>query len=435
MTTYEATIDFPFNSLVLGQPQAMQGGGSWFTKLTINDGIILIQLPKCNMKNGIVKTKRVTYTDLMYSNVKYEQVLSEWVETLEETCKNLIDKKKHLWFSNELSRDDLETMMTSITRLYKSGSKVLMRSYIDTSRRNGNLKCHIYDENERILDSDEIKDNSYMIPLIQLEGIKFTSRSFDIELKLVQVMVLEDKEELAFTKNCMIKKKSPSKVNENIELAKPLEDDNSDESGSKISSNDYEVEGVFLKKEEQVTKDENTLEHSEDNENTLENADVEKTLENAVDDKATIEGPDLGNNELSEVAIDLNNLDDAEIEESVSSEEGNNDSMSSLTDSVEPDLQEISIEVKDEISPKLEEVELNVKDNEEVLTLKKPNEVYYEIYKAAREKAKHMRNVALEAYLEAKQIKTKYMLDDLNDSDEDFDFDIEDSKVSGITSV
>jgi len=425
MTTYEATLDFPFKSLTLGQPQAMQGGGSWFTKLTINDGIILIQLPKCNMKNGIVKTKRVTYTDFMYSNVKYEQVLSEWVESLEEACKNLIDKKKHLWFSNELSREDLETMMTSMTRLYKSSTKILMRSYIDTSRRNGNLKCHIYDENERILDSDEIKGNTYMIPLIQLEGIKFTSRSFDIELKLVQVMVLEDKEELSFTKSCMIKRKPSSKVNEKIGLEKPLEDDNSNESEGKISSNEEDAEGIFLKKK---IVDENTLENSEKNENTLEKLDDENTLEN----EAVLESSDLGNNELSEVAIDLNNLDDAEVEESVSSDYNNNDSMSSLTESVDPDLQEISIEVKDEISPKIEEVELNVKDNDEILTLKKPNEVYYEIYKAAREKAKHMKKVALEAYLEAKQIKTKYMLDDLNDSDDDFYFDIEDSEVSGI---
>ena len=44
-----------------------------------------------------------------------------------------------------------------------------------------------------------------------------------------------------------------------------------------------------------------------------------------------------------------------------------------------------------------------------------------------------MRKVALEAYLEAKQIKTKYMLEDLDDSDEEFDFT--ENEVSGLTSV
>ncbi len=42
------------------------------------------------------------------------------------------------------------------------------------------------------------------------------------------------------------------------------------------------------------------------------------------------------------------------------------------------------------------------------LSLKNPNEIYLGIYKAAKEKAKHMRKAAIEAYLEAKDIKTKY---------------------------
>ena len=66
----------------------------------------------------------------------------------------------------------------------------------------------------------------------------------------------------------------------------------------------------------------------------------------------------------------------------------------------------------------LQEVNLEV-DDAEPITLKKPNEVYYEIYKAARKKAKTMRRAAIEAFLEARNIKTKFMLEDLDDSDDD----------------
>ena len=59
------------------------------------------------------------------------------------------------------------------------------------------------------------------------------------------------------------------------------------------------------------------------------------------------------------------------------------------------------------------------------MQLKKPNEVYYEIYKCARERAKHMRKVAVEAFLEAKQIKSKYMLEDIDDSDDSDTLSIE----------
>ena len=449
MTTYEATSEFPFEKMVLGQPQAMQGGGSYFTKLTVDNSPILLQMPKCNMKNGIIKTKRVTYCDLMYGKNNYEKLLSEWVEKLEETCQDLIDHKKHLWFSNELSRDDLETMMSSLVRLYRSGSKALMRTYIDTSRRNGNLKCHIYDENERILDSDKVTDKSVVIPLIQIEGIKFTSRSFDVELKLVQLMVLEEKEELVFNKNCMIKRRSP--VPEKVNLEKTLEKDEE----SNVSSSNASISDENISEENKIALDTTAVDPStaipsteNPTQNIIEEVELKETennnqitlenIENELDNADKSSTASLGNNELEEVTLSLDNLDNAEVDvdsQDSNEEKSKNDDVSSLTTELsEPELKEITIEVQEELSPKtdIEEVELNVKDNDQIMTLKKPNEVYYEIYRAAREKAKHMRKVALEAYLEAKQIKTKYMLDDLDESDEDFDF--EEDEISAVGS-
>lgn len=431
MTTFEANKEFPFEKMVLGQPQAMQGGGSYFTKLTIENKPILMQLPKCNMKNGIVKTKRITYCDLMYEKSNFDEKLSEWVESLEETCQNLIDTKKHLWFSNDLTKDDLETMMSSLVRLYKSGSKALMRTYVDVSRRNGNLKCHIYDENERIVDSNTITEKTLMIPLIQIEGIKFTSRSFDVELKLIQIMVLEEKEEVAFNKSCMIKRRSPIPM-ENLKLEKSLENDNVTDS---TDNSEIEIDENSVKSE--TSKVNNNHEEEDNNKTEIEmKSDDNITLENVEEETSGKKDSILGNENLEEVELSLDNLDDAEVFDSEeNSVVDNEDKVSSLTEESLPDLEEITLEVKDELSPRLgiEEVELNIKDNTEPITLKRPNEVYYEIYKAAREKAKHMRKVALEAYLEAKQIKTKYMLEDLDDSDEEFDFT--ENEMSGLTSV
>ena len=56
-------------------------------------------------------------------------------------------------------------------------------------------------------------------------------------------------------------------------------------------------------------------------------------------------------------------------------------------------------------------------DNLECITLKKPNEFYYEIYQKAKEKAKKAKKEMMIAYLEAKNIKKTYMLNDLDGSD------------------
>jgi hypothetical protein len=71
----------------------------------------------------------------------------------------------------------------------------------------------------------------------------------------------------------------------------------------------------------------------------------------------------------------------------------------------------------------LKEVDLSssLENSLESITLKKPNQVYYEIYKKAREKAKECKKVAIAAYLEAKNIKNTYMLEDNDESDSDED--------------
>jgi len=59
---------------------------------------------------------------------------------------------------------------------------------------------------------------------------------------------------------------------------------------------------------------------------------------------------------------------------------------------------------------------LNISDS---FTIKKPDDVYNELYKTAKEKAKNARLHAIKAYMELKHIKQNYQIDDL-DSENDF---------------
>jgi rRNA-processing protein FCF1 len=69
----------------------------------------------------------------------------------------------------------------------------------------------------------------------------------------------------------------------------------------------------------------------------------------------------------------------------------------------------------------LKEIDFTLEKNLETFTLKKPNQVYYEIYQKARDKAKEAKKSAILAYLEMKNIKKTYMLDDIDDSDSEFE--------------
>ena len=67
----------------------------------------------------------------------------------------------------------------------------------------------------------------------------------------------------------------------------------------------------------------------------------------------------------------------------------------------------------------MQEVNLDVLEELEHmhLKLKKPSEVYYNMYQVAKQKAKELKKNAVAAYLEAKQIKSTYMLEDSESDD------------------
>ena len=64
----------------------------------------------------------------------------------------------------------------------------------------------------------------------------------------------------------------------------------------------------------------------------------------------------------------------------------------------------------------LEEVNLEILDNE-TMKLKKPKDVYSEIYRKALVKARERKKLAIKAYMDANKIKKQYLLDDIESSD------------------
>lgn len=106
-------------------------------------------------------------------------------------------------------------------------------------------------------------------------------------------------------------------------------------------------------------------------------------------------------------------------------EHGNNDELNK-NDNVSLNVEELIPHATDD----LEEVNLDASDiqgakEENELQLKKPNEVYLSMWREAREKAKQAKNDAIKAYLEAKNIKSTWLLDEVDEQDDD----IEDIKL------
>ena len=379
----EPNETFEFSKLSLAHPTGIQGG-AYFTKIEYNKKPLYIQTSKSQTRQGFVKTGKKYYCDLMFD--KNAESLINWFENLETKCQQLIFERRDTWFQNSLEESDIETAFNSIIRVYKSGKFYLVRTNIKNNHNNlPTIK--IYNEQEIPLTMDDIKTETNIISILEVQGIKFTSRNFQIEIELKQIMVLDDE---PIFESCLIK---TSKRNDFVQ--QPI-------------------------KQETTTLEDIKLDEPNNNENF--------DLENLAIDV-------ISNDNLEEIKheepISENNLEELEEFNIIEQETKENDiSLDLEIEDLTEDIEENTDELKE-----INNLDLSMENNLETLQLKKPNQVYFELYKEARNKAKVAKKNALLAYLEAKNIKKTYMLENLNDSDSDIDAEIDDVSESELEGI
>jgi len=367
--------NFEFSKLSLLQPSALQGG-SYFTKLRYIGEPLYFQSPKLFTRNGVVETNKTNYLDLLFTNDNESFIA--WLENLETHIQKLIYEKRNLWFNNELELSDIESAFTSSVKPYRGGKFFLVRSNILKSKLYNNTKpsCLIFDEHENTLEFKDITPETKLITIIDVQGVKFSSKNFQIELVAKQIMVINNKYEFD---SCVIKVgKNQSSVEQN----------NKTNETSTETSSEKMYQDTLLDNEE----------HS---------------IEESLNEEKSIDAYELENHNLITESIDGANI----IESKTEKTHGTNSNKDTIN------LEEIDTKnSENDESNIIKEIDFKPDQNMETMTLKKPNDVYYEIYKIAKEKAKNAKKKALEAFLEVKKIKNTYLLTDLDDSDSDDDF-------------
>lgn len=195
----EPTFGFKFENLQLGVP-ITQPSSTYLTRIILNNKPLFIQASKCSTKNGFVKVGKKIYCDLMFSNE--DTIMIDWMEHLENKCQELLLSKGEAWFQTEMTKEDIETSFTSPFKIYKSGKFYILRVNVKP-----NIK--IFNETNTEVNLDDIKPEINMITILEIQGIKFTSRNFQIEIELKQSMIVSPD---PFLDSCFIKKDTDKTV-------------------------------------------------------------------------------------------------------------------------------------------------------------------------------------------------------------------------------
>lgn len=352
---YETNDSFQFDKLNLLKPVS-SAGGNYFIRFTIDGNYLYIQPPKCKTKQGIVKAGKKYYTDLMFANANDQFI--RWMENLETYCHQFIFKNREQWFEGDMEMHDIENYFTSPMKVFKSGTYYIVRTNVPSALGKPTLK--IYDEFENEVSLDSINEHTDIMNIIEIQGIKCSAKSFQIELEIKQMMVFKP---VKLFERCIIKTNEPKKT--------IIEDHATEDEEDKEEMIITPIVPDIIEQLLDEKQDLRQLEEEDDEQPT------EQTLEHLV-----------------------------EIEESVTVD------IPEKVDAVE------TLEARPKTCD-IEEIDfpLDTLSVEDTIQIKKRNDVYYEMYRDARKKAKIAKDLALSSYLEAKRIKNTYMLNDIVDSD------------------
>lgn len=491
---HQANSQFDKDSISISRPVVVQGG-TYFTKIrsTVSNTPYYVQFEPCKTKQGVVSTNKRSYIDLLYNNEDVD--ILEWFENLQDEIITKIFEQRNEWFQTEMERTDIENNFVNITKSFRGGKYHFIRVGMTTpnERKNKGKACVVFDEYENVISIDDIQETDYIEGILEVQGIRFTSKSFQIELICKQLKVCQ--KESAFDK-CMITRNpisaSSTMQEEKVDNGKSVGEEVSETGevgGGGIDRDVMEVnnEAVKIMKDDkdredktiiQVDSSPNTVYDDVSNvtndiitsvemeekqkdvvptvsfNNEKEKEEMEKFSENEREVKHIEKYVDNENQKIHDTAyddslkpslssalvvfkgneIECSDADDnkeenvGEVELNSKNEKEEDMHVLETSESLQQEQQEVTEEKKEcegthtsELSDISSSFESVVPMGETVTTLKDPQEIYYEIYKVAKRKAREHKVKSITHYLEAKNIKNQYLLEDIDESDPDDD--------------
>lgn len=347
-------------TITFGQPELVTNG-TYFTRILYNNNPLYIQTPKCKTKHGFIKSNKKIYTELLFTNT--EEDMLGWFEQLDEYCKEFMLLKSTDWFNSSLTKEDIDTLWASTFKLYKSGKNTLIKVNVPVESIQ---VIKIYDDAERIKEMDDVTDNTTVQTILEICGIRFTSRSYQLNIELKQMMIINNIFHPIFNK-CVIKPLY-------METLSKEPDDESD----------------ILK-----------ILNTSDNKSSVKIADI---------DLFTIPKMEITNdiiNRVTEPQEQIRNLDDIVYKKAV-----DNNNIVELAD-----IGTFENNNSLELEPiEIDNLGINITDDD--IIIKDPTVIYLEMYNDRINNAKKLLYASKSLFQEAKQIKEKYKLNILEDINE-----------------
>ncbi len=416
MQIFEANDSFNFDNIRLSKP-SLVANGVYLTKISYQASStaspLYIQTPISTSKQGVQTTNKgkKMFIDLSFDKTQVDFL--QWIENLETCLQQKIFEKREAWFTADLEKGDIDNAFNPILKIYKSGACCLLRSNIQVRLNMPVPK--IFNEHEEELGIQDIKEDTHLMSVLEFQGIRFSNKYFIVEVDCKQILVVNPN---PFEEKCFINRGAPKTSNP------------SNSTQDRVS----EEEPAPIIKEiptEQLTLDIKETNFAIQTDDHIRDPDPDPNVDAMSISDFSICSEDI---EIEEGNEDEDLSDDEEDEDLSDDDQDEEDENGSLENYGKP-----PIKIGDEVSSSeegiieidpieqhlVDDLSSSTNDSSSInISIKPPNEIYFKMYQEAKEKAKEAKKNALKAYLECKEIKKTYMLDDISSSsDEEEDDD------------
>jgi hypothetical protein len=383
---FKPNSNFDFSSLTLGNPTTLQGQ-TFFSKLTQNKKELFIQTPHCVLKNGFVNSAKRSYCDLVFS--KDDTNIIAYLETLETTIQEMIYARREKWFHDDIEMDDIENIFTSPLKSYKSGRASVLRAFLNSPRNIIDNQIKVYDEYDNEISMEELDENSSLVCILHITGLKFSSKLFQIYFEIKQIVKLGTQSN-PFSERLIVTKQTDENVRESSTSKQRKDRDEGIDQNAKVT---YELPHQENEQQMTTSTERNNMEPNNDspvelvqNEEENHENDYEENYQQYLNAKQKAKEARMNALKMISEANSLKQTFSKDMHRSTTMMKNIEDDNTSFTsniselsepeydsEDIELDVENLDVEKEEELPPSIDDVieNLDETDNNDEITNKK----------------------------------------------------------------
>ena len=174
-------------------------GSSYFGSFSYGDNLkpLYIQTPKlkCVTNVSSLKDKKNPFLEVEIPKTNFD-IYDLFLSLDDQNIKTTLHKSEE-WFQKELPLEAIDDMYKRTTKPFKKGTNPTLKFRLPVIKNE--IQCTVYNQQRVFVDLDEIKEDSEVILILHLRGLKFLKHNFYCDCYISQIKLFQDTIESKYT--------------------------------------------------------------------------------------------------------------------------------------------------------------------------------------------------------------------------------------------